>query len=145
MRGYARVPLPRRQTERVVVAAGSLPGDILADMAAVAARKAVDAETYRALAAAEAGEALRAIYTSNAEVSQAEAEGYRGGCACVFALLVRGAPVALTALSGRSEVRVVDPATEVVTINDAVFAAPLPEQLDRVEPPVDDLSTPAAA
>jgi hypothetical protein len=139
LRGYARVPIPGRQTERVVLAAARLPGDLIADMAAVAARKDGDAATYERMATDEAGVQLRAIYDSNARVSRAEAEGYRTGCACVFALLVRATPGALTALAEQPDVRAVDPADNVSAPDDAVFEAPLPEQTDRVEPPADNL------
>jgi hypothetical protein len=139
VRGYARVPLPGRQTERVMLAAGRLPSDLVIDMASVAERKDVDAATYERMAANEAGAQLRAIYASNAEVSRAEADGFRGGCACVFALLVRASPADLTVLAGQVDVRAVDPAEAVGDPDDAVFAAPLPEQVDRVEPPADDL------
>jgi hypothetical protein len=139
LRGYARVPLTGRQTERVMLAAARLPADLIADMAAVAARKDADADIYERMATDEAGAQLRDIYNSNARVSRAEATGYRTACACVFALLVRATPGALTALANQPDVRAVDPADNVAAPDDAVFAAPLPEQTDRVEPPADDL------
>jgi hypothetical protein len=91
------------------------------------------------MATDEVGAELRAIYVSNARVSRDEADGYRSGCSCVFALLVRGTPGALTALAAERDVRAVDPADTVATPDEAVFAAPLPEQTDRVKPPADDL------
>lgn len=139
VRGYARVPLPRRQTERVTLAAARLPADLIADMALVADRKDGDATTYERLATDQLGAELRAIYDSNAKVSRAEADAYRSGCACVFALLVRATPGVLTVLADQPDVRTVDPADNVAAPDDAVFAAPLPEQTDRVEPPADDL------
>jgi hypothetical protein len=144
VRGYARVPLPYRQTERVNLAAGRVPEDILTDMTVAASRKDVDARTYSGLAETEADPQLRAIYRSNADVSQAEADGYRGGCACVFALLVRATALTLTALARHADVRAVDPAPEVVETTRAVWAAPLPEQVDRVEPPPDEALMPTA-
>ena len=145
LRGYARVPLPHRQTERVTLAAGRVPEDLVADMTAAAGRKDVDAQTYSGLAENEADPLLRAIYRSNADVSQAEADGYRGACPCVFALLVRGSALALTALAHHADVRAVDPAPEVVETTGAVWSAPLPEQVDRVEPPPDDALLPSVA
>ena len=140
VRGYARVPLPGRQTERVMLAAARLPADLIADMAVVAARKDDDAATYERMATAdELGTQLRDIYDSNARVSRAEADGYRSACACLFALLVRAKPGALTALADQPDVRGVDPADNVAAPDDAVFVAPLPEQTDRVQPPTDDL------
>ena len=136
---YARVPLPDRQTQRVRLAAQRLPDDLVADMVRVADRKNGDAATYERMAQNEPGVQLKEIYRSNAEVSRAEANAFRDACACVFALLVRGSPDALTTLSGRPEVRVVDPAAAVADPDDAVFSAPLPEQTDRVQPPADSL------
>ena len=107
---YARVPLPRRQTEIVRLAAERVPQDIMAAMDAVAARS--DAPD--------------------------EAAAYRSHCACVYALVVRGHPAALRALAARASVRTVDAAPEVADLASAVFVAPLPEQVDRVVPPPDD-------
>lgn len=107
---YARVPLPRRQTEIVRLAAQRVPQDLAAAMDAVAARS--DAP--------------------------AEAAAYRTHCACVYALVVHGRPEALRDLAARASVRVVDPAPEVADLASAVFVAPLPEQADRVAPPPDD-------
>jgi hypothetical protein len=115
---YARVPLPRRQTELVRLPAQQVPADVVAAMDLVAARKA---------SAAPAD-----------PVQAAEAAAYREHCACVYALVVRGRPVALMALLAHTEVRGVDPAPEVTDVAAAVFVAPLPEQVDRVRPPPDD-------
>jgi hypothetical protein len=145
VRGYARVPLSHRQTERVNLAAGRVPEDLLADMTIAASRKDVDAQTYSGLAETEADPQLRAIYRSNADVSQAEADRYRAGCACVFAMLVRASALTLTTLARHADVRAVDPAPEVVETTGAVWAAPLPEQVDRVEPPEDALMPTATA
>jgi hypothetical protein len=142
VRGYARVPLPQRQTERVELAAGRLPDDLLADMAIVATRKETETANYDRLADNEPAEHLRGIYRSNADVTEAEALAYRGGCACVFALLVRATPTALTALAGHGDVRVVDSAPDVGDVDEAVFVAPLPEQVDRIEPPPDEFPMP---
>ncbi len=135
---YGRVPLPGRQTELVSLPAQRLPDDLVAGMAGVAERKDLDADTYQKLAGEQADASLQMIYSSNAEVSRAEATSYRTSCACGYALLVRGTPNVLLALSRQPEVRAVDPASEVTHPNDAVFAPPLPEQVDRVEPPADD-------
>jgi len=145
MIGVARLPLPHRQTQLIYPAAGRLPEDILADMAIAASRRDTDAQTYRRLAETEADPQLRSIYRSNADVSQAEADGYRGGCACVFALVVRATALTLTTLARHADVRAVDPAPEVVETTSAVWAAPLPEQVDRVEPPDDALMPTATA
>lgn len=113
---YARVPLPRRQTEIIRLALQRAPDDLVAGMDLVAARK--DREP--------------------GELAAAEAAAYRGHCACVYALVVRGSPAALRGLARLENVRAVDPAPEVVSLASAVFIAPLPEQSGRVAPPPDD-------
>jgi hypothetical protein len=135
---YARVPLPGRQTERVSLAANRLPGDLVSAMVAVANRKDGEARSNESLSSQQPPGSPQTVYASSAEVARAEAAGFRVACGCVFALLVRATPVALTALSRQPEVRAVDPAADVPNPDDAVFVAPLPEQTDRVEPPVDD-------
>ncbi|QLQ37009.1 hypothetical protein [Micromonospora robiginosa] len=131
----ARVPLPGRQTEIVRIAALRLPDDVVGGMAEVAGRKDREAADYRARAAADAG--LRRRYDTDASVAAREAAGYRAGCACVYAAVVRGAPDALRALAGRAGVRAVDPAPEVTRLDRAVFTPPLPEQRDVARPPAD--------
>jgi hypothetical protein len=139
---YARVPLPRRQTELVRLPANRVPDDIVAGMARVAERKAEQAKAYLTRAGQDDGSKL--LYGPMAAVATAEAAGYRAACACVYALVVRATPVALTALAGRSGVRVVDAAPELTDSAYAVFVAPLPEQVDLVRPmPVDDATAPA--
>jgi hypothetical protein len=136
--GYGRVPLPGRQTQRVSLPAEQLPGDLVAGMLAIADDKDHDAGTYESSAAAETNESLRLTYASNAALDRAEATAYRAACACVFALLVRATPSALTTLSNRAEVRAIEPAPDVNDPAGAVIVAPLPEQVDRVEPPPDE-------
>ncbi|MGE5829035.1 MAG: hypothetical protein ACM30G_11850 [Micromonosporaceae bacterium] len=120
---YARVPLPRRQTELVRLPAQRLPADVIAAMDLVAARKSAH---------------LTDPAAGPDPVESAEAAAYRQHCACVYALVVRGRPAALRELAARAEVRGVDPAPEVTNVAAAVFIAPLPEQVDRVQPPPDD-------
>ncbi|OKI75135.1 hypothetical protein [Micromonospora sp. CB01531] len=136
----ARVPLAGRQTEIVRIAALRLPDDVVAGMAEVAARKDREAADYRARAAAPTASAdpeLRRVYDTGAAVSAEEAAGYRSGCACVYAAVVRDGPSALRALATRPGVRVVDPAPEVRRLDRTVFTPPLPEQRDVARPPVD--------
>jgi hypothetical protein len=134
---YARVPLPDRQTELVRLGTTRPPVDLLSAMAAVAERKDAAARTDTGRAAAQTDARLRAIDETDAAVERAEAQAYRAGCACVFALVVRGTPAALRDLAGRPGVRIVDPAPEVRDPAHTVFAAPLPEQTGRVTPPPD--------
>ncbi|MER7456591.1 hypothetical protein [Micromonospora sp. NPDC126480] len=139
---FGRVPLPDRQTEIVHIAARRLPDDVVAGMADLAARKDREAADYRARAAALTGSGpevreLRQLYASGAQVAQAEATAYRGGCACVYAAVVRAEPVALRRVASRPDVRVVDPAPEVRRLDRTVFTPPLPEQDEVASPPVD--------
>jgi hypothetical protein len=136
--GYARVPIPGRQTERVSLAAERVPGDLVAAMAALATRKESDARTSESLASEQPPGPQRTVYASNAEVARAEAAAYRGACACLFALLVRATPAALTSLAQTAEVRAVDPAPDIANPDDGTFVAPLPEQVDRVQPIADE-------
>ncbi|GLZ59911.1 hypothetical protein [Micromonospora sp. NBRC 107095] len=139
---FGRVPLPGRQTEIVKIPALRVPDDVVAGMRQVAARKDTEAADYRARAAAVDGDGvgereLREQYTSGAEVAAAEAAGYRAGCACVYAAVVRATPVALRGVATRPDVRAVDPAPEVYRLDRTVFTPPLPEQRDVVRPPAD--------
>jgi hypothetical protein len=145
---YARVPLPRTQTEIVRIDAFRVPEDVLAGMELVARRKDADALDYRALTAKLTGlgdeeRDLRAVYESGARVAEAEAEAYRRRCSCVYAVIVRASPVVLARLARRTEVRAVDAAPEVRRLDRAVFLPPLPEQADVARPPV-DASMPAS-
>jgi hypothetical protein len=121
----ARVPLPRRQTELVRLD-GATTGSLSAAMSRLAERKFQDFQRYRRDGAPDF-----------AAVAEAEAEAYRDGCACVYALVVRGGAADLRALAGRPGVRGVDPAPEVADLSRAVFVAPLPEQDTIVVPPAD--------
>ncbi|WBB75335.1 hypothetical protein O7602_07405 [Micromonospora sp. WMMD1128] len=144
----ARVPLPGRQTEIVRLAVLRLPDDAVTAMAEVAARKDREAAEYRARAAAPSATAdpgRRREYDTGAAVAAGEAAGYRAGCACLYAAVVRGVPAALRALAERPGVRVVDPAPEVTRLDRTVFTPPLPEQRDVARPPADAGPAPADA
>ncbi|MCM0677809.1 hypothetical protein NCC78_24475 [Micromonospora phytophila] len=144
---FARVPLPDRQTEIVRLPAQRLPGDLVAGMAELAARKDREAADYRARAAEVTGggqteRELRQVYDSGAQVATAEAAAYRSGCACLYAAVVRAEPAALRGVAARSGVRAVDPAPEVHRLDRTVFTPPLPEQREVASPPVDAGLTP---
>ncbi|MEV0155019.1 hypothetical protein AB0H57_14905 [Micromonospora sp. NPDC050686] len=138
----ARVPLPDRQTEIVRIPAQLVPEHVRAGMAEVAGRKDREAADQRSRASAltdatdRDGE-LRRRYDSGARVAAAEAAGYRSGCACVYAALVRADPPALRALAARPGVRAVDPAPELRRLDRSVLTPPLPEQRDTARPPAD--------
>lgn len=132
----ARVPLPDRQTEVVRLPAQLLPQDVVAGMAAVADRKDGEAADQRARAATAEGE-LHRVYATGAEVAAGEARGYRAGCGCVYAAVVRADAAVLRTLAARPGVRAVDPAPELRRLERAVVLPPLPEQRDVVRPPAD--------
>ncbi|GIJ77757.1 hypothetical protein SAMN05443287_111147 [Micromonospora phaseoli] len=139
---FGRVPLPERQTEIVRIPAQRVPEDVTAGMAKLAERKEREAAEYRSRATALGGggpqeRELRQLYTSGAQVADAEAAAYRAGCACLYAMVVRAAPAKLRGVAARPGVRVVDPAPEVRRLERTVFSPPLPEQRDVVRPPVD--------
>ncbi|MER5702892.1 hypothetical protein ABT023_13240 [Micromonospora sp. NPDC002296] len=133
----ARAPLPGRQSEIVRLPVGSLPQDVTAGMAGVAARKDREAADQRARAAGAADPELRRRYETGAQVAADEAAAYRAGCACVYAAVVRGVPEALRALAGRPRVRSVEPAPELRRLDRTVVTPPLPEQRDVARPPAD--------
>jgi hypothetical protein len=134
----ARVPIPGRQTEVVTLSANRVPDDLVATMAIVASRKEADAARYDAQAAGAAGSPSAV----SAQIAREEALAYRQKCACIYALVVRGVPSALTMLAAQPQTRVVDPAPEVTNPSVSAFVAPLPEQSARVTPPA-DVSDPA--
>ena len=142
--GQGRVPLPRRQTLLVTLPAGSVPADMVAEMTAIASRRAGDAASYRRLAATEPNPSVKAIWSSNADVAQQEAAAYRMLCSCVYALVIRATPAEMTQLARRIDVRVVDPVPDISNSGDATFSAPLPEQVDVVAPLPDDALPPVA-
>lgn len=128
----ARVQIPGRQTEVVTLSANRVPDDLVATMANVASHKEADAARYDARAAGAAGpDAV------SAQIARQEASAYRQKCACVFALVVRAVPAALTMLAAQPQTRVVDPAPQVTDPSVTAFVAPLPEQSARVTPPAD--------
>jgi hypothetical protein len=140
---YARVPLPRTQTEIVKLDAFRVPEDVVAGMARVAADKDAEALDYQELSGKLTGDGdeerrLRAVYDSGARVAAAEATAYRRQCSCVYAVIVRATPAELAPVAARSQVRAVDVAPEVTRLDRAVFLPPLPEQADVARPPADD-------
>ncbi|GAA4446731.1 hypothetical protein [Phytohabitans houttuyneae] len=139
---FGRVPLADTQTQIVHIPAARIPTDVVDGMAQVAERKEAEAAEYRTLSGTLTGDSererqLRQVYDSGAAVAAAEATAYRSSCSCVYAAVIRATPTALKQISGRSEVRAVDPAPEVRRLDRAVFLPPLPEQTDVVRPPAD--------
>ncbi len=64
---------------------------------------------------------------------QIEATAYRRHCPCVFAAVVWASPADLSNVARRPAVRAVDPASNVTSLADASFTAPLPEQTGSAE------------
>jgi hypothetical protein len=136
---YARVPADEAQTQIVRIPAFRIPEDVVTGMLTVASRKEAEAGDFRLLAGKlrqidATEERLRQNYLGGASVATLEASAYRSGCACVYAAVVRATPVALDQIAARPEVRAVDPAPEVMRIDQAVFLAPLPEQSYAARP-----------
>ncbi len=150
VRVYARVPLPRVQTEIVSLSVSRLPADLVTGMNGVAERKDDEAAAFRRLAGKLTGTSgeertLRARYLDQAQAAVAEAVGYREHCSCAYAVVVWATPQSLSTLGRRPEVRTVDPVPEATPLDRAVFLPPLPEQADVARPPEDRMATPSRA
>jgi hypothetical protein len=129
---YARVP---QNGQIVKIPAYRIPDDVMSGMRQVADRKEGEADSFRALAAKlsevnAAEDDLRNDYLRDAALATVESAAYRAGCSCVYAAVVRAVPAVLEQIAARPEVRAVDPAPEVLRLDQAVFLAPLPEQVD---------------
>ncbi|GIE46559.1 hypothetical protein Ani05nite_00930 [Amorphoplanes nipponensis] len=140
---YARAPLPGVRTQVVKIPVYRMPGDVVAGMLNAALARDQEQADYRKLGDELEGDGLnelrlRRAYDSAARTAALEAAAYRAHCACVFAAVVRAAPPVLAALAGRAEVRVVDPAPEVRSLDRTEFRPVLPEQTTTV--PEDDES-----
>jgi hypothetical protein len=133
---FARVPLPKMQTELVRLGAYRLPDDVVAAMDETARRKTEEAQHYRDLLARvdDAPSDTRERYIDGAIVADQEATAYHEHCSCVYAAVVYAAPSALRAVAARPETRVVDPITELQRLDRTVFLPPLPEQTTVAEP-----------
>ncbi|GLZ75359.1 hypothetical protein Afil01_01660 [Actinorhabdospora filicis] len=147
-RVYARVPLPRTQTEIIAMDIAALPGGLDAEMERAAVRKDADAASYGALAVKLSGTSAeeadqRAVYEGARAMAAAEAAAYRAHCACAYALVVRAAPAELLELAKRPFVRAVDPAPELTRFERSVFLPPLPEQEGAAGPADGALSAPS--
>jgi hypothetical protein len=142
---YARAPLPRVRTQVVKIPVYRMPQDVVAGMLNAALARDQEQADYRKLGGELEGDSnneirLRHAYDSAARTAAAEAAAYRAHCACVFAAVVRAAPAVLERLAGRAEVRVVDPAPEVRSLDRTEFRPVLPEQTTTV--PDDDEGAP---
>ena len=134
---YARAPLPGVRTPVVKIGVYRMPQDVVAGMLNAALARDQEQADYRKLRNELEGEGgnevrLRQAYDSAAQTAAAEAAAYRAHCACVFAAVVRAAPARLELLAGRPEVRVVDPAPEVRSLDRTEFRPVRPEQTTTV-------------
>jgi hypothetical protein len=139
VRAFVRLPLEGVQTPIVSFGVRRPAVDVPAAMARVAAEREATAREDEKTAAGLSGDdpkerQLREFYTGNARLDRAEAQAYRDGCACVYAVVVRATPVRLAELAGRAGVRVVDPAPEVQRLDRTVFLPLLPEHTTVVGP-----------
>jgi hypothetical protein len=146
---YARVPLPHLQSEIVRMPAYRVPDDVTGGMAEVARRKDREAADYARLAANVVGSdakdrELRSVYLSGQQIAAAEAAAYREQCSCVYAAVVLASPAVLRQVAQGDEVRTVEPAPQVRSLDRTVFLPPLPEQRDKAGPP-DDSAEPTAS
>jgi hypothetical protein len=133
---FARVPLPKTQTELVRLGAYRLPDDVVVAMDETAQRKTEEAQHYRDLLARvdDAPGEARERYVAGSIAADREATAYREHCSCVYAAVVYAAPAALRTVAARPETRVVDPITELQRLDRTVFLPPLPEQTTVAEP-----------
>ncbi|MGA5300688.1 hypothetical protein ACPCHT_12205 [Nucisporomicrobium flavum] len=136
---YARAPLPDVRTQVVKISVYRMPQDVVSGMLDAALARDQEQADYRKLGGELKGDGvnevrLRRAYDTAARTAAAEAAAYRSQCACVFAAVVRAAPVALNRLAERPEVRVVDPAPEVRRLDRTEFRPVLPETPDHPGP-----------
>lgn len=150
---YFRVPLMGVQTEIRSADVANLRRDVEGRMriaAAQAERTAKESDSQAALLTGTSApeRQLRAFYAQSARLLRVQAGQYRSLCACVYSLVVKATPQALTLLGQRAGIRAVDPAPEISALDRAVFLPLLPEQRDVVRPPADSglppLPTPSA-
>jgi hypothetical protein len=154
---YTRAPLTGVPTQVLRIPANRVPQDVVAGMLDAARRRDREQADYRRLVTgldrlgpdgtggdAAGGERLRAAYGKAAQVAASEATAYRSECSCVFAAVVRATPAALAQLAGRTEVRAVDPAPEVRSLDLAEFRPPLPEQQSTVPESSSPVAVPGA-
>ncbi|WIM98149.1 hypothetical protein ACTOB_001732 [Actinoplanes oblitus] len=130
---YARVPLPDARTQVSLIPVYTMPGDVTAGMLDAALVRDREQADYSRLERSLTGDGrreqrLRQTYRNAARTAALEAAAYREGCACVFAAVVRGTPVALDGIASRPGVRAVDPAPEVRSLDRTEFRPPLPEE-----------------
>jgi hypothetical protein len=129
---YARAQVPGTMTQVVRIPVYRMPNDVVNGMLSAAAGRDRERADYQQLGAELRGGGedemrLRRAYESAERTAADEAAAYRARCSCVFAAVVRAAPIALEGIAGHAEVRAVDPAPEVRRLDRTEFRPPLPE------------------
>lgn len=115
----------------------NLPGDALADYLSLASaleRAATDNTTFANSIGANATAddlAQKAAQLKDARHYRAEAAAFRSGCACVYAVVVRGSARTLLDILDSGKVRVIDPASPGVALREIRWTPLLPETTRR--------------
>ncbi len=113
-----------------------IKGDLLTDLRAayatavtgrLAAQKAYQGYVDTLVVTTSDEQNFKDLYVAFAKATGIEAAQYKGGCACVFAAVVRGTPAQLTALTTRSGVRAVEVAGKGQQLADVQVQPLLPE------------------
>jgi hypothetical protein len=130
---YAKAPIEGVRTQVVRLPVYRMPQDVVAGMLNAALARDQEQADYRKLAAELRGDGaaedrLLRAYDTAARAAASEAAAFRAKCACLFAAVVRAGPAALDRIASRAEVRVVDPAPEVRSLDHTEFRPVLPEQ-----------------
>lgn len=146
-RAYLKVP-SSDPSEVLSADVQDLVGDLRQLYASTAARKATDQEEFLKLArtidAADAEQQrFKEFYELSASLAGKEATAYRTGCACLFALVVRGPARTLAALPALQGVRSVELAPRGVSLAELRVRPLGPEQVTTVASRQDPVPQPS--
>jgi hypothetical protein len=105
---YARAQVPGTITQVVRIPVYRMPDDVVNGMLSAAAGRDRERADYQQLGAELRGGGedelrLRRAYESAERTAADEAAAYRARCSCVFAAVVRAAPIALEGIAGHAE------------------------------------------
>ncbi|MFI5933429.1 hypothetical protein [Actinoplanes sp. NPDC051494] len=134
---YARAPMAGPRTPVVRIPVYRMPEDVVTGLLDAAVARDVEQADYRKLGGELHGDGdneqrLRRAYDTAARTAAAESAAFRARCACVFAAVVRAGPSALDLIAARSDVRAVDPAPEVRSLDRTEFRPVRPEETTTV-------------
>ncbi len=129
-RVYSRVPSAGLAVQVAAIPVRRIPADVNTGMDRLARDRQRIAADFGRLAGSttEPVDPGHDQYRVEQHGYQIEASAYRRHCSCVFAAVVWASPAALSTVSRRHSVRVVDPASNLTSLSGATFTAPLPEQ-----------------